>query len=91
MPLGIFEEVEYKESQRVIAPGQIIVIATDGIWEAQNQEGKRFGKEQIYNIIRQNASSSANNIQHSIFEALKGFQNEVEPEDDMTLVIIKIE
>ncbi|MFW9847373.1 MAG: PP2C family protein-serine/threonine phosphatase, partial [Candidatus Thorarchaeota archaeon] len=91
MPLGIFEEVEYKESQRVVAPGQIIIIATDGIWEAQNPEGERFGKEQIYNIIRQNASSSANNIQNSIFEALNRFQQDVEPEDDMTLVVIKIE
>jgi sigma-B regulation protein RsbU (phosphoserine phosphatase) len=91
MPLGIFEEVEYKESQRDVAPGQIIIIATDGIWEAQNPEGARFGKEQIYNIIRKNASSSAKNIQDSILEALNRFQQDVEPEDDMTLVVIKIE
>ena len=91
MPLGIFEEVEYKESQRDVAPGQIIIIATDGIWEAQNPEGVRFGKEQLYNIIRKNASSSAKNIQDSILEALNRFQQDVEPEDDMTLVVVKIE
>ncbi len=90
LPLGIFENAEYKETQREIAPGQIIVIATDGIWEALNPEGEMFGKDRVYNIIRQNASASAIEIQSTIFEALNRFRKDVTFEDDITLVVIKI-
>jgi sigma-B regulation protein RsbU (phosphoserine phosphatase) len=39
--------------------GQIIVLGTDGIWEAQNPEGKMFGKEAICRLIRENADADA--------------------------------
>jgi sigma-B regulation protein RsbU (phosphoserine phosphatase) len=90
MALGIFEDTEFKEARRDIAAGQIIVIATDGIWEARNPKGEMFSKDRIYKIIRQNASASANEIQNSILESLKHFQKEATLEDDMTLVVIKV-
>ena len=90
MALGVFEDTQFKEARREIAPGQIIVIATDGIWEARNPKGEMFSKDRIHKIIRQNASASANDIQNAILESLKHFQKEATLEDDMTLVIIKI-
>jgi serine phosphatase RsbU (regulator of sigma subunit) len=91
LPLGVFEQTDFKQAQREIVPGQIILIATDGIWEARNPEDEMFGKDQIYKIIRQNAAATANQIQNAIFESLKRFQNNTTLEDDMTLVVIKIE
>ena len=91
LPLGVFEQTDFKQAQREIVPGQIILIATDGIWEARNPEDEMFGKDQIYKIIRQNAAATANQIQNAIFESLKRFQKNTTLEDDMTLVVIKIE
>ena len=90
MALGVFEDTQFKEARREIAAGQIIVIATDGIWEARNPKGEMFSKDRIYKIIRQNASASANEIQNSILESLRHFQKEATLEDDMTLVVIKV-
>ena len=90
MALGVFEDTAYKEAQREIAPGQIIIIATDGIWEARNLKGEMFSKDRVQRIIRQNASASANEIQKLIFESLGHFQKEARLEDDLTLVVIKI-
>ncbi len=90
MALGVFEDTEYKEAQQEIAPGQIIIIATDGIWEARNLKGEMFSKNRVQKIIRQNASASANEIQNKIFESLGRFQKEASLEDDLTLVVIKI-
>ena len=56
LALGVMEDAEYTELQRNIAPGQIIVIATDGIWEARGPNDEMFGKERLYKIVRQNAS-----------------------------------
>jgi sigma-B regulation protein RsbU (phosphoserine phosphatase) len=90
LPLGIFKEAEYMEGQRDIVPGQIIVIATDGIREALNRYGEMFGKDSLQNIIRRNASANSAEILQAVFTALDLFMQGVKHEDDMTLVVIKV-
>jgi len=90
LALGVFEDTDFKQAQQEAAPGQIIVIATDGIWEARNPEGEMFSKNRIREIIRRNASKTANDIQNAILDSLKRFQKNVKLEDDMTVVVIKI-
>ena len=90
LAMGVFEDTDFKEAQKEIAPGQIIVIATDGIWEARNPKGEMFGKDRIQQIIRRNATKTANDIQDTILDSLKHFQKDVRLEDDLTLVVIKI-
>ena len=91
LALGVMENAKYSEAQRDIIPGQIIIIATDGLWEARSPNDKMFGKDRLYKIIRQNASATANEIQGAIFEALKRFRKDAKLEDDMTLVVVKVE
>jgi serine phosphatase RsbU (regulator of sigma subunit) len=90
LALGVFEDTAFKEAQQEIAPGQIIVIATDGIWEARNPKGEMFSKDRIHTIIHRNATKTANDIQKAILVSLNRFQKDVKLEDDMTLVVIKI-
>jgi serine phosphatase RsbU (regulator of sigma subunit) len=91
LPLGIFIDTEYRASQNDIAAGQIVVIATDGLYEAVNPQGEMFGKERFYRIIRQNASAKAAELQDSVFQSLDHFRKDIPPQDDMTVVVIKIE
>ena len=91
VPLGVFEDTAYRESRRNIASGQIILIATDGIWEAQNPEGDMFGKERIQSIVRKHAASDAEHIQKTIFKELDRFRKNKSREDDMTLVVVKVQ
>jgi sigma-B regulation protein RsbU (phosphoserine phosphatase) len=89
--LGIDESWQYVEKKRTdLAAGQIILLSTDGIWEARNPQDKMFGKQAIYSIIRQNSQAAAAKIQEAILAELNRFQQGVEPADDITLVIIKI-
>ena len=90
LAMGVFEDTEFKEAQQEISPGQIIVIATDGIWEARNPQGEMFSKDRVHQIIRGNATKSAKDIQDSILDSLQHFQKDVKLEDDMTLVVIKV-
>lgn len=90
LALGVLEDSDFKEAQHEITAGQIIVIATDGIWEARNPKGEMFSKNRMRKIIRRNASKTANDIQNAILDSLKRFQKGVKLEDDMTLVVIKI-
>ena len=74
-----------------LAEGQIIVIGTDGIWETKNAQEQMFGKDQIFDIIRQNAKARAEDIVSVVITALNRFRGNLSPEDDVTLMVIKIE
>ena len=88
--LGVDETYSYEESQRTIdTDGTIILIGTDGIWEARNGDGEMFGKQRLLEIIRDNPKESARIIQDAVLEALAEFRRNAAQEDDVTLVIIK--
>ena len=89
--VGLDKEWRYEENEWTgLAAGQIIFIGTDGIWEAQNQNGDIFGRDAIHDLIRENAQADAQSILDSIITRLKNFLRDKDPEDDITLVIIKI-
>jgi len=91
LPLGVFEDAVYEEHHRGLAPGQIIAIGTDGIWEARNSEGKMFGKFTLQRIIRDHAERPAAEIVQRVLEALKRFLSPLDIQDDATLVVVKVE
>ena len=90
VPLGVFEDSVYRESKLAVSSGQIILIATDGMWEAQNPEGDMFGKDRIHSIVRKYANANAKHIQEAIFDELNRFRKNKSREDDMTLVVVKV-
>jgi serine phosphatase RsbU (regulator of sigma subunit) len=90
LPLGVIEDAVYKESQKQINSGQIILIGTDGIKEAVDTHGEMFGNERLLNVIRDYADQPARKILDRAFESLNDFRHPLGPEDDETLVIIKV-
>jgi sigma-B regulation protein RsbU (phosphoserine phosphatase) len=89
LPVGISAETGYHQRRMEIAPGQIIVIGTDGIWEAHNRRAEMFGKRRFYDIIRQSAAAAPQEIQERVIRAVEGFCAPVPAGDDITLVVIK--
>jgi len=92
LALGIDEKCRCSGHRRSgILPGQVILLGTDGLWEAANPKGEMLGKQPIYNTIRKNCALSANAILESILASLEKFQAGAKREDDVTLVIIKVD
>jgi len=90
--LGVEESWMYDENEKTgLAEGQIIFIGTDGIWETKNAQEQMFGKDPIYEIIRQNSKARAEEIMNAVISALNRFRGDLIPEDDVTLMVIKIE
>ncbi len=89
--LGVVESWMYDENEKTgLAEGQIIFIGTDGIWETKNAQEQMFGKDPIFEIIRQNSKARAADIMKAIISALNRFRGDLSPEDDVTLMVIKI-
>ena len=91
MALGVDESWTYEEKQKSgLTRGQIIVFGTDGIWEAHNARGEIFGKELLFEIIREYAAKNAKEIVAAIIDSLNRHRHDVIPEDDVTLVVVKV-
>jgi sigma-B regulation protein RsbU (phosphoserine phosphatase) len=89
--LGVDAAWVYENNrQEGLAKGQVILLGTDGIWEAQNAEGKRIGKDPVYEVIRKNHARSAREILDAVFATVQDFQQGAKNEDDITAVVIKI-
>ena len=90
--LGVDENWVFEDNLKTgLTRGQIILLSTDGIWETRNPKGEMFGKEPVFHILQRHSSSSANEILETILDALNRFRRSAKIEDDITLVIIKIE
>jgi phosphoserine phosphatase RsbU/P len=88
--MGVLGNVAYEENHRMLSSGQIILIGTDGIWEAHSAEGQMYGKEALKKIIRENVRASAKDIVESVLDSLQTFVHPLNLEDDVTLVVVKV-
>jgi sigma-B regulation protein RsbU (phosphoserine phosphatase) len=91
MALGVDESCVYSEHVRTGLPkGRVILLGTDGVWEASNQRGEMFGKARVYDTIRRHHHRSASEILEAVLDAQASFQGGARKVDDATLVMIKI-
>jgi sigma-B regulation protein RsbU (phosphoserine phosphatase) len=89
--LGIDSGIEYQENCITeLSKGQILLLGTDGLWEAQNESGEMYGKERLKALVRDCAGYSSKELVAAIINSLTKFQGAVKPEDDVTIVVIKI-
>jgi len=92
LALGVDPGWKYTENHREdLTPGQVIVIGTDGIWEAQNPAGERYGKAPLLEAVRLHHSAGAKSILDAIIEDLNRFLGDRKPEDDATVVVIRVD
>ncbi len=89
--LGVDSTFDYDQYQITLRPRQIVLIGTDGIWEMQDKDGKMFGKQRLKKIIRENALVPAQEILMAITRGLDDFRGCCQPEDDITMVVIKVD
>ncbi|HUS92388.1 MAG TPA: SpoIIE family protein phosphatase [Phycisphaerae bacterium] len=90
IPLGVMEDADYPQAGPVtLAAGDIVVIGTDGIWEAQDAAGEMFGKKRLRELLARTADRGAREIYDEVVRAVNAFRGPAPQTDDITLVVIK--
>jgi len=90
MPLGVSYDAKFDQAEPVtLYVGDVVVIGTDGIWEASNASGQMYGKERLIELIRLNKDKSAGQITSLVVESVMEFCSDTPPVDDITLLVIK--
>jgi sigma-B regulation protein RsbU (phosphoserine phosphatase) len=69
--------------------GDILVLYTDGVTEAENSLGEEFGMERLSALIRHDHMLSADQLMNHILENVTDFSREVGFDDDATLLVVK--
>jgi len=91
LPLGLVDGVAYHENVYTeLEPGQIIIAATDGLWETRNMESEEFGMDRLKTLVGELATLSADRISHALREAVAEWCHPRKPDDDLTFVVMKI-
>lgn len=76
------EEIEF-------APGDALVLYSDGVTEDMNPEGEMFGEQRLADLVRRHASEGPRRLAGAIMEEARAFRREAELHDDWTLLVIQ--
>ncbi len=88
--LGVMKDLmPYEEETVNLQPGDILLLFTDGVSEAMNQDGIEFGEEKILSLIKSYSKESAKYILDRIVEIVKNYSGSFQS-DDITLVVVKV-
>jgi hypothetical protein len=88
MPLGVSDEATWQQGYQEIPPGAMLLLYTDGVMEAQDQNGDFLGKEGMLDIIRGQLGSSAQAVQDALLAGLYNFTGSEPQLDDITIMTL---
>jgi sigma-B regulation protein RsbU (phosphoserine phosphatase) len=89
MPVGLVETAEFLVVEQHLAPGDKIVIYSDGVTEAQNLESAFFGKKRLREVVQAHATDSCAAIHDAVQDAIAAFTEGAAQSDDITLLVLE--
>ncbi|MBW2542159.1 MAG: SpoIIE family protein phosphatase [Deltaproteobacteria bacterium] len=89
-PVATLPEIAPQEIGPIyLREGQLVLLMTDGLYEARSETGEDFGLERVLRTVRDHQEASAVEIIDALHLAVRTFTARVRPEDDITIVIVK--
>jgi len=90
MPIGIIPDAVFDQAGPIIPQsGDLIIIGTDGIWEARNEQNAFYGKDPFFKTIEEHAQGTAQKLCAAVIDDVVAFTGPGNQKDDITLIVIK--
>jgi sigma-B regulation protein RsbU (phosphoserine phosphatase) len=86
--LGVFPEAEYEDAHALLMPNDLLLLYTDGVTEAQNQNHQFFGEAGLSALLQQLHGESVTTVCRVILENVNTYRHG-EGQDDVTLVALR--
>ena len=90
MPLGAIKDFPYEISELEISSGDTILLLSDGLPELKNERNQQYGYAQVKEKFKLAAEKSPDEIVEYLKNTASKWINGVEPDDDVTFVVIKV-
>jgi len=88
IPLGVMEETTWKRVSIKIEKGDVLVLYTDGITDAQNPAEEFYGLERLENAIKKHHGRSAKSILKALRGEVRTWVGNAPQFDDITLMVV---
>ncbi len=89
-PMGFLEHTELQESQNLLlAPGDILALITDGIYEFENENKELFGMDRVADVMRKVQDQPMTELMETLKAAAENFGGSAPQLDDITIVLIR--
>jgi len=89
MVLGMFETAPYAEEVVALAPGDTVVVFSDGVSEAQNEAGDEFGDERIVAFLEAHRGSTPAQLRDGLVASVRQFAEGTPQGDDITVLVVR--
>lgn len=87
--LGLMAGSVYSEQETTLETGDLLVVYSDGITEASNEQGAFFGADRLLNLMPQLRMMSAEQVGSRLLDEVDGFAGSAKPHDDVSLLILR--
>ena len=89
LPLGILPDAKYESATVTLAPGDWLIIFTDGLVEAENAHQEEYGETQLLRVINSAAATTPGEMLNRLMAELDLFVGTTPQHDDVTCLLIK--
>ena len=89
MMVGAFDFARYEEGRTALRPGDLLLVFSDGLSEAQNPLGEEYGEQRLSDFVVRNRHLPADQLRRALFDEIDRWSGAQERGDDQTLVILK--
>jgi serine phosphatase RsbU (regulator of sigma subunit) len=89
--LGLLPGSFYLQGEVAAGPGDLLVMFSDGITEAENTNGEEFGEWRLLEAICNNWDAATRDLCDAVLADLRSFLGDLDPQDDQTLMIIRLQ
>jgi sigma-B regulation protein RsbU (phosphoserine phosphatase) len=89
--LGVDPDEQYRQAVFQLEPKDVLLLYTDGLPDAMNFEKQTFGRERLVEAFRAGCCGTADEIAQSILWTIRKFVGMAKPNDDITMIVVKIE
>ncbi len=87
-PLAIMDDISYVPRSIALAPGDMLLLYTDGVTEAENAQAALFGVERLEQAILEMRGQSARSVVEHVIKCVNAFANGTPQSDDITCVAV---
>jgi serine phosphatase RsbU (regulator of sigma subunit) len=85
----VFDDVNLTEQEASLAPGEALILYTDGVVEARSPDGLFFGEERLMALLRSSVDLDASTIASRIEGAVLNFQEQA-LRDDVAVMVLRV-
>jgi sigma-B regulation protein RsbU (phosphoserine phosphatase) len=86
----LLDGTAYDQTELRLDPGDLLVLASDGITETQGESGEEYGVRRLRELIESHPEASASELLDALFADVHEFSAGARQKDDRTLIVVKV-